>query len=141
MALSDAQRDYLAVHTLAGLATLKRDGRPQLSQVGYHFDAASETFRISVTATRAKTKNLQRDPRATLLVAGGRWEYLVVDGDASLGEVTTDPHDGASDALVDLYRTLAGEHPDWAEFRTAMIAEQRLVLTVTATHAYGTLPA
>ena len=140
MALSDAQRDYLAAHTLASLATVKRDGRPQLSQVGYHFDAASETFRVSVTATRAKTKNLQRDPRATLLVTGGRWEYLVVDGDASLGAVTTDPHDGAADALVDLYRTLSGEHPDWAEFRAAMIAEQRLVLTVTATHAYGILP-
>lgn len=140
MALSDAQRDYLAAHTLASLATLKRDGRPQLSQVGYHFDATSETFRISVTATRAKTKNLQRDPRATLLVVGGQWQYLVVDGDASLGAVTTDPQDAGAEELVDLYRTLAGEHPDWAEFRAAMIAEQRQVLTVTATHAYGILP-
>lgn len=141
MALSNARRDFLAAHTLASLATLKRDGRPQLSQVGYHFDPASETFRVSVTATRAKTKNLRRDPRATLMVVGGRWEYLVVDGEASLGEVTTDPHDAAADALVDLYRTLSGEHPDWAEFRTAMIAEQRLVLTVTATHAYGIISA
>lgn len=141
MALSDAQRDYLAAHTLASLATLKRDGRPQLSQVGYHFDSATETFRVSVTGTRAKTANLSRDPRATLMVVGGRWEYLVVDGNATLGEITTDPHDAAGDALVDLYRTLAGEHPDWDEFREAMVAEQRLVLTVVATHAYGVLPA
>lgn len=139
MPLSDAQRDYLAAHTLASLATLKRDGRPQLSQVGYHFDAASETFRVSVTGTRAKTANLRRDPRATLMVVGGRWEYLVVDGDATLGEITTDPHDAAGDALVDLYRILAGEHPDWDEYREAMVAEQRLVLTVVATHAYGIL--
>jgi len=140
MALTDAHRDFLTAHGLATLATLKRDGRPQLSQVGYHFDGATDTFRISITATRAKFKNLRRDPRATLMVAGGRWEYLVVDGDAHLGEITTDPHDAAGDALVDLYRTLAGEHPDWEEYRTAMVAEQRLVLTVTATHAYGILP-
>ena len=137
MALTDTHLQFLTDHNLASLATLKRDGRPQLSQVGYHFDAGTQTFRISITGTRAKFKNLQRDPRATLLVAGGRWEYLVVDGDATLGEITTDPHDAGGDALVDLYRTLAGEHPDWEEFRTAMVAEQRLVLSVVATHAYG----
>lgn len=137
MALTDAHREFLTAHGLASLATLKRDGRPQLSQIGYLFDPATDTFRISITATRAKFKNLRRDPRATLLVAGGRWEYLVVDGDATLGEVTTDPRDAASDELVDLYRTLAGEHPDWEEYRTTMVAEQRLVLSVAGTHAYG----
>ncbi|USQ81112.1 PPOX class F420-dependent oxidoreductase [Ornithinimicrobium faecis] len=141
MALTDAHRDFLTAHKLASLATIKRDGRPQLSQVSYHFDPGSDTFRISITATRAKFKNLQRDPRATLLVAGGRWEYLVVDGDASFSEVTTDPHDAAGDALVDLYRTVAGEHPDWDEYRAAMVAEQRVVLSVVATHSYGILPA
>lgn len=140
MALTDAHREFLTAHGLATLATLKRDGRPQLSQVGYHLDPDGETFRISITATRAKFKNLRRDPRATLMVAGGRWEYLVVDGDATLGEVTTDAHDAAGDELVDLYRTLAGEHPDWEEYRAAMVAEQRLVLKVVATHAYGIVP-
>lgn len=140
MALTDAHREFLSAHGLATLATIKRDGRPQLSQVGYHFDAATETFRISITGTRAKFKNLRRDPRATLLVAGGRWEYLVVDGDATLGEITTQPDDAAGDELVDLYRALAGEHPDWDEYRAAMMSEQRLVLTVVATHAYGIVP-
>ncbi|MCK0113373.1 PPOX class F420-dependent oxidoreductase [Ornithinimicrobium sp. F0845] len=140
MALTDAHREFLSAHGLASLATIKRDGRPQLSQVGYHFDPATDTFRVSITGTRAKFTNLRRDPRATFLVAGGRWEYVVVDGDATLGEITTDPHDAAGDALVDLYRTQAGEHPDWEEYRAAMVAEQRLVLTVTATHAYGILP-
>lgn len=140
MALTDGHRAFLAAHTLASLATLKRDGRPQLSQVGYRFDPATDTARVSITATRAKFKNLQRDPRATLMVAGGRWEYVVADGDATLGSVTTDPQDEAADELVDLYRALAGEHPDWAEFRAAMVAEQRLVLSVRATHAYGILP-
>lgn len=140
MSLTDAHREFLTAHGLASLATLKRDGRPQLSQVSYHFDPDPDTFRISITATRAKFKNLRRDPRATLLVAGGRWEYLVVDGDATLSEVTTDPHDTAADSLVDLYRTVAGEHPDWDEFRAAMVAEQRVVLSVVATHAYGMIP-
>lgn len=140
MSLTDAHRQFLTAHGLASLATLKRDGRPQLSQVSYHFDPDTDTFRISITATRAKFKNLRRDPRATLLVAGGRWEYLVLDGDATLSEVTTDPHDTAADALVDLYRTVAGEHPDWDEFRAAMVAEQRVVLSVFATHAYGMIP-
>ena len=140
MALTDAHREFLTAHSLATLATLKRDGRPQLSQVGYHFDAATETFRVSITGNRAKFKNLRRDPRATLMVAGGRWEFLVVDGDATLGEITTEAHDAAGDALVDLYRTLAGEHPDWEEYRAAMVAEERLVLSVVATHAYGIVP-
>lgn len=140
MALTGAHRDFLTSHGLASLATLKRDGRPQLSQVSYHFDPGADTFRVSITGTRAKFKNLRRDPRATLLVAGGRWEYLVVDGDATLGEITTDPHDAAGDALVDLYRTVAGEHPDWEEYRAAMVSEQRLVLSVVATHAYGMIP-
>lgn len=140
MALTAAHRDYLAAHGLASLATIKRDGRPQLSQVGYHFDPATDTFRISITGTRAKYHNLRRDPRASLLVTGGRWEYVVADGEARLGEITTDPHDAAGDELVELYRAQAGEHPDWEEYRAAMVAEQRLVLAVHATHAYGILP-
>lgn len=140
MALTDQQRTFLTGHNLATLATLKRDGRPQLSQVMYHFDPDTATFRVSVTDARAKTANLRRDPRATFLVAGGRWEYLVIDGDATLSEVTREPNDAAGDALVDLYRVQAGEHPDWEEYRAAMVAEQRLVLSVVATHAYGMLP-
>lgn len=140
MTLDDRQRDFLSSHSLATLATIKRDGRPQLSQVGYHFDPGTLTFRVSVTDSRAKTKNLRRDPRATLMVRGGSpWEYLVVDGDASVGAVAHDPHDRAVDDLVDVYRSLSGEHPDWDEFRTAMVADRRLVLSVVATHAYGLL--
>ncbi|GAB3309912.1 TIGR03618 family F420-dependent PPOX class oxidoreductase [Epidermidibacterium keratini] len=124
--------------SLANLATIKRDGRPQLSIVSYAYDPDTSTFRISVTADRAKTANLRRDPRASLLVAGdNRWQYAVAEGTAQLGEIAREPNDGAADELVDLFRTLAGEHPDWDEFREAMVEEGRLVLRVVADRAYG----
>lgn len=123
---------------LATLATIKRDGRPQLSQVSYAFDPESATFRISITTDRAKTRNLRRDPRATLMVLGdSRWTYAVADGIATLGEVTKTPGDRGSDELVALYRDIAGEHPDWDEYRQAMIDQNRFVLYVAVTHAYG----
>ena len=120
------------------LTTLKRDGRPQLSIVGFAFDRDTATVRVSLTDDRAKTRNLRRDPRCSLLVTTPRFRpYAVLEGTAHLGAVAQDPHDAATDALVDLYRTLAGEHPDWEEYRAAMVADRRLVLTVGVEHAYG----
>jgi PPOX class probable F420-dependent enzyme len=122
----------------AALVTLKRDGRPQLSNVGYAYDQAAGLIRISITDTRAKTRNLRRDPRASLyLTSADMRNYLVVDCDTELTPVTTATDDATADELVDLYRTLAGEHPDWAEYRQAMVAEQRLVARLTVRHTYG----
>ncbi|HEY3747686.1 MAG TPA: PPOX class F420-dependent oxidoreductase [Pseudonocardiaceae bacterium] len=122
----------------AALVTLKRDGRPQLSNIGYAYDKAAGLIRISITETRAKTKNLRRDPRASLyLTTPNLRAYLVVEGTVELTPVTTAPDDATADALVDLYRTLAGEHPDWAEYRAAMVAEQRLVALFTVERTYG----
>jgi PPOX class probable F420-dependent enzyme len=131
--------DLFAVRGRKGvLTTLKRDGRPQLSVVAHGFDPDSRVLRISVTDTRAKTRNLRRDPRASYLVSGETvWQYAVAEADAELSEVTTDPHDATADELVDLYRELAGEHPDWDEFRAAMVAEGRLVLRLHVTRVYG----
>lgn len=131
--------EILAVPGRKGvLTTIKRDGRPQLSVVGHAFDADARVLRISVTNTRAKTRNLRRDPRASYLVTGDSvWQYAVAEADADLSPVTTDPHDATADDLVDLYRTLAGEHPDWEEFRAAMVAEGRLVLRLQVTRVYG----
>jgi PPOX class probable F420-dependent enzyme len=123
------------------LTTLRRDGRPQLSNIVYAIDAAG-LIRISVTAARAKTKNAARDPRTSLHVSREDfWAYVVLDGDASLTPVAADPDDATVDALVDLYRSLAGEHDNWVEYRAAMVADRRLVLTITPTHAYGMLGA
>ena len=122
------------------LTTLRRDGRPQISNIVYAIDDAG-TVRISVTASRAKAKNLQRDPRASLYVCGDNfWAYAVVEGRASLSAVAADPHDATVDELVAVYRSLSGEHPDWDEYRSAMVSDQRLVVRLAPTYAYGMLP-
>jgi PPOX class probable F420-dependent enzyme len=120
------------------LTTIKRDGRPQLSIIGFAFDRDTAIVRVSLTADRAKTRNLRRDPRVSLLITTAQFRpYAVVEGTAQLTAVAQDPHDAATDALVDLYRTLAGDHPDWDEYRAAMVADGRLVLSFAVEHAYG----
>lgn len=122
------------------LTTIRRDGRPQISNIIYALDEAG-TVRISVTAGRAKTKNLRRDPRASLYVCGDNfWAYAVLEGLADLTPVASAPDDATVEELVALYRSLSGEHPDWDEYRAAMVADQRLVVRITPTRAYGMLP-
>jgi PPOX class probable F420-dependent enzyme len=121
------------------LTTVRDNGLPQLSNVIYALDDDG-VFRISITATRAKYKNLQKRPWAALHVtAEDFWSYVVLEGDAELGPVATSADDPSIDELVDLYRALAGEHPSWDEYRTAMVDEQRSVLRVRPTRAYGML--
>lgn len=118
------------------LATQRSDGRAQLSNIIYA--AERDAIRISVTDSRAKTRNLRRDPRAALHVLGDDfWHYVVVEAEAQLGPVATRPDDAATDELVDLYRALQGEHPDWDEYRHAMVTDRRLVLRLTPNRAYG----
>jgi PPOX class probable F420-dependent enzyme len=120
------------------LVTLRKDGRPQLSNVNYGWDAEAQTVRISTTDDRAKTRNLRRDPRASFYVTSGDfWSYVVVDGIAELSEVAKDTHDAAVEELVDLYRAVQGEHPDWDDFRAAMVRDRRLVVRIRAERAYG----
>ena len=123
---------------LGVLVTLKRDGRPQLSNVAYAYDDRARVLSVSVTDDRAKTRNLRRDPRASMYVTTkDRWAYAVAECDAELTPVTVDPGDETAQALVALYRTVSGEHPDWDEFRAAMISEKRLVLRLQVHHLYG----
>jgi PPOX class probable F420-dependent enzyme len=120
------------------LITLKRDGRPQSSVVGHAFDPGSREVRISVTDGRAKTRNLRRDPRVSYQVTRpDLGAYAVGEGTARLSAVAADPHDAAADDLVAYYRDVAGEHPDWEDYRRAMVAEGRLVLRFTLDHVYG----
>lgn len=122
------------------LTTLKRDGRPQLSNITYHLDT-DDVFRISVTADRAKARNMARDPRISLHVARPDfWAYAVFEGDADLSAVAADPHDDTVEELVTLYRSIGGEHPDWDQYRTAMVNDRRLVVRLRPTHVYGMLP-
>jgi PPOX class probable F420-dependent enzyme len=95
---------------------------------------------ISVTDGRAKTKNLRRDPRASLHVnRDDFWAYAVVEADVELTPVAASPSDDTVERLVEYYRSVAGEHDNWNEYRQAMVDDQRLVLTLTPTHAYGML--
>ncbi len=120
------------------LITLKRDGRPQSSVVGHAFDADSRTLRISVTESRAKTRNLRRDPRVSYQVTRPDLSgYAVGEGLAVLPPVAADPHDATVEDLVAHYRDVAGEHPDWDEYRAAMVADGRLLLRITLDHVYG----
>jgi PPOX class probable F420-dependent enzyme len=120
------------------LITIKRDGRPQASVVTHLFDPATRTLRVSVTDGRAKTRNLRRDPRASYQVTRPDLSaYAVGEGTAQLSPVAADPHDATVDALVAYYRDAAGEHPDWDEYRSAMVADRRLLLTVALDRVYG----
>jgi PPOX class probable F420-dependent enzyme len=121
------------------LATQRRDGRPQLSNIAYHL-GDDDVIRISVTDGRAKTANLRRDPRASLHVTRDDfWAYVVVDADVELLPTAASTDDSTVDALVEYYRAVAGEHPDWDDYRRAMVADGRLLLLLRPTHAYGML--
>jgi PPOX class probable F420-dependent enzyme len=122
------------------LATHKRDGRPQLSNIAYAL-GADGVVRVSVTASRAKSANVRRDGRASLYVTRDDfWAYAVLEGDADLSAVTAEPADAAGQELADLYRAVQGEHPDWDDFYRAMVADHRQVLRLRPTHAYGMVP-
>ncbi|OYO21874.1 PPOX class F420-dependent enzyme [Enemella dayhoffiae] len=128
----------LAENKLGVLATIRRDGRPQLSNVMYAYDAERRLILVSVTADRAKTRNVLRDPRAVIQVQGGSpWQYAVADGAVTLSPVTEEPGDAAGEELVELYRTLSGEHEDWDAYRADMIAQRRQVLRLSVDHLYG----
>ena len=129
----------LATPGNATLATLRRSGIPQLSVVTYAWypdDDGRALVRISTTDGRAKTANLRRDPRASLLVERG-WAYAAVEGRVELSPVAADPHDATVEELVRLYRDASGEHPDWDDYRRAMVDDRRLVVRLVVDRAYG----
>jgi PPOX class probable F420-dependent enzyme len=132
-----AALDFVRAHRNGVLITLKRDGRPQSSNIVYTV-ADDGRIRISITADRAKYHNLVRDPRVSLHVnADDFWSYVVVEADADLSPVAAAPDDATVDELVELYQALQGEHPDWDDYRRAMVHDRRLVLTIRPGHAYG----
>ena len=131
---------FVATTNNGVLTTQKRDGRPQLSNITYLL-GDDGVVRISITADRAKYVNLARDPRASLHVTSADFgQWVVVEGDTSLAPVAAEPDDATVDALVELYRAVLGEHPDWTEYRHAMVRDRRTVVSITPAHAYGQLP-
>lgn len=109
------------------LVTRRKDDRPQLSPVSGGVDEERRVV-ISTYPGRAKTANLRRDPRASVLFHGDDWDdaYVQVDGTA---EVIDMPE--AVEPLVDYYRSIAGEHPDWEEYRQAMATQGKSLIRIT----------
>jgi PPOX class probable F420-dependent enzyme len=128
----------LAASSLGVLATIKADGRPQLSPVMPSYDRDAGVIHVSMTEGRAKTANLRRDGRATLEVTSpdGR-AWATAEGVATLVGPGSDPHGPEVQALVDYYRAAAGEHPDWDEYRSVMVSDRRVLMTMTVDHVYG----
>jgi PPOX class probable F420-dependent enzyme len=126
-----AALDYLREHHRAVLATTRRDGRPQLSPVAVGVDGDDRVV-ISTRETAMKVKNLRRDPYASLCVfADGFYgEWLQVEGPV---EILSLPD--AMEPLVEYYRSLSGEHPDWEDYRAAMQRDQRVLLRIRVERA------
>jgi PPOX class probable F420-dependent enzyme len=121
------------------LITMRANGHPQLSNVVQHC-SEDGVIRISVTGDRAKYINLTREPWAAMHVTRPDFfAYAVLEGPVELTPVAQSAHDAVVDELVDLYRALAGEHPDWDDYRTAMVAERRAVIRLIPGRAYGML--
>ena len=120
----DEARTFLRANHSAVLATFRRDGRPQLSPVAAGIDDEGRV-EISTRETAMKVKNLRRDPRISLCVLnqGFYGDWAQVEGTA---EIVERPE--ALDLLVDYYRRISGEHPDWDEYRQAMADQQRVLV-------------
>ena len=131
-------RTLLAESRLGILATIKSDGRPQLSPVTPYYDRAAGVIYVSMTEGRAKTANLRRDPRAALEVTSpDGWAWATAEGVVTLTGPGTDPDGPEVEALVRYYRAAAGEHPDWAEYREVMVSDRRVLMTMKIDHVYG----
>lgn len=121
----EVARQFVREHHRGVLTTFRRDGRPQLSPVSVSIDGQG-LVAISSRETAYKVRNLTRDPRASLLVMSDDfWKWVQVDGTA---EILTLP--AALEPLVEQYRSIAGEHPDWDDYRAAMERERRVLIRI-----------
>ena len=121
------------------LATVRRGGLPQLSNVLYLPEPGGRTVRISTTADRLKARVLARDPRAVLHVTGDNfWAYAVAEGGATLTPAAPDPADEACRELLEVHSAFYGPQ-DAGAFFTEMIARRRLVIRLDLEHVYGVI--
>jgi PPOX class probable F420-dependent enzyme len=129
--------DFARTNRQSVLTTIRSNGRPQLSNVLHHV-SDDGVIRISITANRAKYRNLSREPWAALHVTREDFfAYAVLEADVELTPVATRPDDETVDELVEYYRVLVGEHEDWDAYREAMVAERRVIVRLTPNRAYG----
>lgn len=131
-------RTLLAESRLGVLATIKANGLPQLSPVTPFYDRDADVIYVSMTEGRAKTANLRRDPRAAIEVTSSDgWAWATAEGSVTLTGPGADEDGPEVQALVDYYRKAAGEHPDWEEYRSVMVSDRRVLMTMTVERVYG----
>jgi PPOX class probable F420-dependent enzyme len=119
-----AAQEFLRDNHHAVLATSRADGRPQLSPVTATVDGDGRVI-ISTRETAVKVRNLRRDPHVSMAALNDQFygDWVQVEGTA---EIISLPE--ALDLLVDYYRRAAGEHPDWDEYRAAMVEQKRVIV-------------
>jgi PPOX class probable F420-dependent enzyme len=123
----DAARDFIREHHRAVMATRRADGAPQMSIVAANVDADGRVI-VSTRETAVKTKNLRRDARVSFCILpedGWAGQWIQVDGTATVLSLPE-----AMEPLVEYYRSTAGEHPDWDDYRAAMERERRVLVRV-----------
>jgi PPOX class probable F420-dependent enzyme len=127
----DEARAFVRSNHRAVLGTMRRDGTPQLSPVACTVDASGAIV-VSTREPAAKTRNVRRDPRAWLCVLsdGFYGQFVQVEGSVTVVSLPE-----AMDGLMDYYRSISGEHPNWDEYRAAMESEQRVLLRLELTRA------
>ncbi|MFI2712054.1 PPOX class F420-dependent oxidoreductase [Micromonospora sp. NPDC018662] len=123
----DALTEFLRPRHRVVLMTTRADGRPQSSPVSCGVDAEGRLV-ISTYPERAKVTNIRRDPRVSACVLSDDWNgpWVQVDGVAEVLDLPA-----ALEPLVDYFRSISGEHPDWDEYRAAMVAQGKSLIRVT----------
>ena len=131
----DQARAFLRANHRAVLVTIRRDGRPQTSPVATTIDAEGFAV-VSSRETAYKVRQLRRDPRAALCVMNDKFfgEWVQVEGTATIVSLPD-----AMEGLVEYYRRVAGEHPDWDDYRAAMERDRRVLIRIAIERAGPTL--
>lgn len=122
---------FMRAHHQAVLATTRSDGLPQLSPVQVAVDDADRVL-ITTRETAIKTKNLGRDPRASLCVTNDKFfgEWIQAEGTAEIIHLPQ-----AMKLLIHIWRKLYGDHPDWDDYRKTAVREKRVIIAITLTRA------
>ncbi|MGH9222678.1 MAG: PPOX class F420-dependent oxidoreductase [Acidimicrobiales bacterium] len=125
----DKARDFVRNNHKAVMATRRSDGRPQMSPLAVTMDGEGRVV-ISSRERAYKVRNIRRDPHVSLCVLGDGYDWVQIDGSADVQSLPD-----AMEPLVDYYRSISGEHPDWDEYRQAMADQQRVLVRVTIERA------
>lgn len=121
----DEARAFLREHHRGVLSVMRPDGRPQMSAISVALDGEGRPA-ISTRETAFKVRRIREDPRVSLFVVSEDfWSWIQIDGTATVLSMPD-----AMEPLVDLYRSIAGEHPDWDEYRSAMQEQQRVIVRI-----------